>query len=184
MEMNPLTPMNHARAAHSMVLVKDDLIVIGGLGSDCSMLASCERYRVNEDMWEDLPDLNVPVMNPSVCVFNDNCLYKFGGKKSEEQLANTIERLHLEGGNWEVIQFDQRQVPRLPSSSCCFQVDSGSMIFFGGTFTTYADKCDQIWLLRVKSKGVSLDVVDDLLPVPEGFWMQQAVGVNNSGSFA
>jgi hypothetical protein len=173
--------MNEPRAAHSMVLVEDDLVVIGGLGSDCSMLASCERYVVKDDKWELLPSLNVPVMNPSVCVFNKNQLYKFGGKKGEDELANTIERLDLQRGKWEIIQYDTNRIPRLPSSSCSFKVNQNTMLFLGGTFNTYADKCDSIWMLKVTKQGEEVSMLSDSMPISEGFWMQQAVAMNNSG---
>jgi N-acetylneuraminic acid mutarotase len=180
MEIYTLKNMNEKRAAHCMVFIEGDLIVIGGLGEDCEILQSCERYSVGDDKWIALPDLNVPAMNPSVCVFNNQFLYKFGGKQSEEKLTNTIERLNLEGGGWEVIKFNTHQIPRLPSSSCCFQINNNSMIFFGGTFNSYSEKSDEIWLCTVKDQNVEVMQLEDRIPSSEGFWMQQAVTHNNS----
>lgn len=181
MSLYPLAKMRHKRAAHSLVHIDGDLVVVGGLGQDCEILRSCERYSVDRDEWLALPDLNIPAMNPSVCVFSQEYLFKFGGKRSEDELANTIERLHLGGDSWELIHLDTRSIPRLPSSSCCFQVNRSTMIFLGGTFDSYSKKSRDIWVCSVLGPRVEVALLEDKLPVAEGFWMQQPISLGNSG---
>ena len=173
--------MNFKRGAHSMVFVEGDLIVIGGLGEDCKMLSSCERYSVNDDKWEALPDLNIASMNSSVCVFNQRFLYKFGGNKENDELANIIEKLDLKRGEWEIIQFNNNSIPRIPSSGCVFQISNNNMLFFGGTFDLYSEKSDKIWLCTVHENSLEIIEVEQNLPIAEGFWMQQPLVYNNSG---
>jgi hypothetical protein len=181
MEVYHLSRMNEKRAAHSMVYARGDLIVVGGLGDDCEILQSCERYSVDKDEWICLPDLNVPAMNPSVCVFNEKFIFKFGGKQSEEKLTNTIEKLDLDGGDWELIKINTHLIPRLPSSSCCFQINKKSMIFFGGTFNSYSEKSKDVWICTVNDYNVEVTQLEDKMQFSEGFWMQQAIVHNNSG---
>ena len=165
-----------------MVFSDGDIIVIGGLGENCRMLASCERYSVNDDQWKLLPDLKVPAMNSSVCVFNDRFLYKFGGNKENEELANCIERLDLQAGTeWEIVNLINCSLPGLTSSGCAFQVNRDSILFFGGTYDMYSQKSDKIWLCKVQKHGLEMTEIEETLPIAEGFWMQQSIVFNNSG---
>lgn len=92
LKLFPIAKMCHKRAAHAIVFVDGKIMVIGGIGEDCEILDSCEVYSVEDDEWTELAPLNVPSMNSCVCSFDDRYLFKIGGKLSENELCNNIER--------------------------------------------------------------------------------------------
>ena len=98
--------MLEKRAAHSMLYIQGDIIVVGGIGEECRVLDTCEIYSVEEDSWSYLPKLNYPSMNSSLTSFNNSQIYKIGGKQSEEELCSIIEKLDFESENpeWEIIK--------------------------------------------------------------------------------
>ena len=60
-------------------LTRWSIFVVGGDESLNDSTNTCEVYNIDENRWEDLPDLSFPRSNNSLCIFNDNYLYSFGG---------------------------------------------------------------------------------------------------------
>ena len=189
MKLYPIANMCNKRAAHAMVYAHGQIVVAGGIGEDCNILNSCEIYSVGKDEWIEIAPLNVPAMNASICTFNSQFLFKFGGKKSETELSNVIERYDFEFNKWSVVNVVNSKVPRFPSSGCSLQMNNNQMLLFGGTYNSYGDKTSAVYKIIVSSedrrKKTGSDLLefielDNQLPVSEGFWVQQAIILNGS----
>ncbi|MCQ2818445.1 MAG: hypothetical protein MJ252_14350 [archaeon] len=103
-----LAPMREGRKFHTIVYVpySKEICAIGG-----TKMKSCERYSIDNNEWNDLPNLLNSRERSSCCVYNDTFLYVFFGfDRSKSHYITTIERINLEEPNiWESISVPGNQ---------------------------------------------------------------------------
>ena len=73
---------------------RSDRIVLAGGMSDGHQTSTCEIYSIADDEWHDLPELNQPKEDCSLCLVRNHFLFCFGGV-IEDGYTNTIEMLNL-----------------------------------------------------------------------------------------
>ena len=95
---------------HKNIYFKGKLYFIGGKYLETNKAISlCRFFSINNKTWNNLPNLNIPRFNVSVCIYNDSYLYVFNGK-DDYKILNTIEYLDISGrigcfkNKWKIIQ--------------------------------------------------------------------------------
>ena len=88
--------------------------------------ASCYRYEIDNDLWQDAPSMNIARMGHSSCQLQ-GYLYVFGGNGSDKAENNSVEKLPIvsdpvqqAGKQWELIP--ESNLVNLPINSghfCC-----------------------------------------------------------------
>ena len=73
-----LQDIHEARRRAFGSAVHDKIFIAGGIGSDCSVLRSCELYKIPLDEWGVIASLNVPRMLGSMVCLSEK-LYVLGG---------------------------------------------------------------------------------------------------------
>ena len=55
------------------------MYVIGGVNYEESAMKSCEKYMIENDIWYEMAEMNMPRKNASVCPLTSDTIYVFGG---------------------------------------------------------------------------------------------------------
>lgn len=84
--------MKNARSGHGIVYMNNKIYVIGGLTDESNYSNICEKYNIESNTWDEIAKLNYKVNNCCVCSYNNQYLYKFGGKSGDRELNAFIER--------------------------------------------------------------------------------------------
>lgn len=127
------------RSFHTSLYFQSKLYLIGGIGGRTQTkeefhLRECESFSIVNQTWENLPLLNYPRSNSSVCVVNNSLLYVFRGSYWNSML-DTIECLNLRNSEsgWTVFQ------PADPGLSwfgceysCAVSYNENKVLIFGG----------------------------------------------------
>jgi len=95
--LKPLAPMNIAKGAHSLVSIKRVIYSIGGYTN--LAITDCESYSIADNVWKQLPQLNVGRDYEPVFSWKEKFIYAMGG----EGLIPGIERWQIESTHWEII---------------------------------------------------------------------------------
>lgn len=61
-----------------------------------------ERYSIKEKKWEIMSKLNVVRSGASICTYNNEYLYCFGGLNSDGMIEERIERYSMKANRWDV----------------------------------------------------------------------------------
>ena len=124
--------MLFARCAHTMISDGKYIYAVGGEDMD-----SVERYDIDNDVWELLPNMNSKRMYPILYIHN-GYLYSFFGKNKNGQYPCTIERLNISANSkvekpaWEMITFSNEKNLDLKYYGCALHEINGLLYFFGG----------------------------------------------------
>ena len=123
--------MNFARCGHTMVSDDKYIYVVGG-----EDLNSVERYDINNDNWEILPNMISKRMYPILYIYN-GYLYAFFGKYKNGEYPCSIERLNINDTSdhdksWELILFSNPKNIDLRYYGCALHEMNGLLYFFGG----------------------------------------------------
>ena len=123
-----LTNMLIPRHNHTMISSGDYLYVVGGYNNN-----SAERYNIKTNLWTKLPPMNSERQFP-ILFIQDNYLYAFFGKGSNDKYNETIERLNLNGVNskWENVSYSNPNRVSLKVYGCAVSEVSGTLYFFSG----------------------------------------------------
>ena len=136
------------------MLGRDKILVAGGFASEQGYLNTCEVYHIKKDTWSYVSSLNKKSECHSLCNFNDEYIYKLGGKKDY-----VIERYSIKTNNWQVILLDKEV--EIGDSCETVQINSNQILIFGGYYQGNLDQCA---LLTVKADG---DEIQETLSVRE-----------------
>ena len=117
-------------------------------------LASCEKYNVREDLWQNAPSLPYSIQFLTLCPFNNHAIYAIGGtpvldpafktqNQSPRPSPNSIPFLDLNTEEsllkWEMIQItNQDRVCFHRNDSGAIQIDTDSILVFGGEEQQFA----------------------------------------------
>jgi len=124
--------MNYGRCGHTMVSEGKYIYVCGGEDSN-----SVERYDIENDIWEILPNMICKRMYPILYVYN-GYLYAFLGKNGKNEYPCSVERLNISGNSnivkpcWEMVIFSNRKNINLNYYGCALHEIGGILYFFGG----------------------------------------------------
>ena len=136
-------PMLNKRCNHGVCMLgRDKIMVAGGFSAEQGYLNTCEVYHVKKDMWTYVSPLNKKSECHSLCNFNEEYVYKLGGKNDY-----VIERYNIKSNIWEVILLD-RDV-EVGHSCESVQINSNQIIIFGGYYQGNLDQCS---VLTVKNE--------------------------------
>ena len=125
-------PMNYPRCGHTMVC--DDKYIYSVGGED---LAVVERYDIENDIWETLPNMISKRMYPILFIYN-GYLYAFFGKYANGEYPCSIERLNIsknsriEKPSWEMVLFSNNNNIDLKCYGCALYEANGLLYFLGG----------------------------------------------------
>ena len=144
--------MNYARCAHTMI--SDDKYIYAVGGED---LNAVERYDIENDIWEILPNMRNKRMYPILYVYK-GYLYAFFGKFKNGEYPHSIERLNISNNSsiakpsWEMVMFSNQKEINVNYYGCALHEINGILYFFGG-------KCDeqttdQIFFYNFESKSI------------------------------
>ena len=128
--------MNYARCAHTMI--SDDKYIYAVGGED---LNTVERYDIENDIWEVLPNMRNKRMYPILYVYK-GYLYAFFGKFKNGEYPDSIERLNISNNSgiakpsWEIVIFSNKKKININYYGCALHEINGILYFFGG-------KCDE-----------------------------------------
>ena len=169
-----LNNMKKSRANHGICYIQNSIYVIGGYDGT-SYLRDCERYDIEQEKWLEITSLNYPSAFGSVCSFNDNTIYKFGGidNKNNNYIGN-IEKYDIDQNFWTVLNIAVGKVNSskadliLGESMESVQINRRQILIFGGK---YKGNClAQSFLLDVNGNNEEIKNVNKIvLPVEEFF---------------
>ena len=86
------------KSFHSNIFFNEKLYLIGGLEENKKCSSSCYYYSVNYKKWINLPNLNKPRANCSLCIQNNTFLYSFRGRDDNYDI-DSIEYINLNNIN-------------------------------------------------------------------------------------
>ena len=124
--------MNFERCGHTMIADGKYIYVAGG-----EDLNSVERYDIENNIWEILPNMISKRMYPILYIDN-GYLYAFFGKYKSGEYPCSIERLNISGisglskPSWELIMFSNQKNIDLRYYGCALHEINGLLYFFGG----------------------------------------------------
>lgn len=120
--------MFKARRAHGTCLLNEEIYVCGGINSQGDSISQCEKYSLTEHKWKKVADMQTQRSHLSLCSFNHNFIYCFGGDINEI-LVDYIDCYNLELDNWTILPIS------LPYKiECCgvLQISPSDIIILGG----------------------------------------------------
>ena len=150
--------MNKARCGHTMVS-DDNYIYVAG-GED---LNSVERYDIENDIWDILPNMICQRMYPILYIYQDY-LYAFFGKNKNGGYPCTIERLNINNNSgigkphWELLNFSNTKNLDLNYYGCALHEISGLLYFFGGKCNE--ETTNKIFFYNFESKFIEKEESD------------------------
>ncbi|KAK4313697.1 hypothetical protein Pmani_014986 [Petrolisthes manimaculis] len=87
-QLQVLPTMEHARAYCAVAVYNNSVYILGGLTSE-RFLASCERYNTEDNTWQGLAELPIPI-HGAAAAFLDGVLYVGGGKSTHRYHHNLL----------------------------------------------------------------------------------------------
>ena len=138
--INEYSNMQIPRSSHTMIVYKTQFIyVCGGLNAS-GRIKSCEKFDINENSWDTIPDLTEETDLATGCVFDDIYLYIFGGGNDTEYFGRTgfeslkIEKLdvRVEERGWERIFVQGEYNPPETFCASSIQISYNQILIFGG----------------------------------------------------
>ena len=95
-----MTPTNYKRIGNPLFInLKSDVYVSGGVGIDCSTLATAHRYSSKEHTWESIPAMSKRRSHFSLLHLNGN-LYAIGGMSDQWHMTDTTECYDIRRQRW------------------------------------------------------------------------------------
>ena len=166
------------KSNHSIIYYNDDLYAIGGFDNNRKASNDCFYFSYKNKKWNNLPKLNIPRANSSVCLYNKTLLYLFGGRNNEGEL-NTIEYLNIneiDSNNnlWILINVvDNGYIWNNIFNSCNAVIGENKILIFGGEDENKLYK--ESFLFDTKNNSVYRGMN---LKIPGAFMSQ---GIYNNG---
>lgn len=68
-------------------------------------LKSFERYDIENNYWEKLPDCNMPSVRCLLVSLNDKFIFKFGGVQGNGSPCTVIERYNVATNQWNIVEY-------------------------------------------------------------------------------
>ena len=170
--------MPSGKSNHSIIFHNNNLYVIGGFDTNKKITNECFYFSYKEKKWYELPQLNSPRANGSLCIYNKSLLYIFRGRDNEAEL-NSIEYLNININNtsdnkWILINIvDYGYVWNKIYNSCTVVLDENKILIFGGEDENILYK--ESFLFDIKNNSIYRGMN---LKIPAAFNSQ---GIYNNG---
>jgi DNA-binding CsgD family transcriptional regulator len=123
--MEAIQPMSLPRIGFASVINGDEIFIIGGK-SGKETLGLTERYLIDSDSWEALPNKPSAVSDVDAVLLR-GAIYVPGGKLSDGSVTDVLEVFNISENKWKV----QAAVPEKISNYALATFD-GQMFLFGG----------------------------------------------------
>ena len=166
--------MPSGKLHHSILFHSKNLYIVGGFDDKNQASNECFYFSYKDKKWENLPCLNQPRANCSICIYNKSILYAFRGRNEKNEL-DTIEYLNLEEKlNWKIIHVvDYGFVWRGMYNSCSVVWEENKIVIFGGEDKNKLYK--ECFLFDIRNNQVYMGMD---LKIPASFNSQ---GIYNNG---
>jgi hypothetical protein len=130
----PKSSMKHEKRHHTIISLKEIsknyIFSIGGENSH-GYIRYCEKYDIETDEWTQIPSLKERKGKLSVCQFNNQFLYAFGGMSAD--FLETIEHYDTQSTNgWSKLIPIDKALWTNRCGSISLQFDEDNIIVFGG----------------------------------------------------
>jgi N-acetylneuraminic acid mutarotase len=123
------------KSHHSILFHDDNLYIIGGFDDNKKTSKECFYFSYINKTWHNMPNLNIPRANSSICLYNKSTLYLFRGRNDEGEL-NSIEYINIkeiEKNIWKIINvIDYGLVWNSLHNSCILSYEENKILIFGG----------------------------------------------------
>lgn len=118
------------RVEHSTLYMKGYVYWFGGYNDD-GILKQVEIYDMNNDLWIPLMEMKQPRYRASLCKFDENFIYLFGGCANFDvnPFWNIIEKFNIWDASSEVLSVT---LPKKLSGMAWVQKDETSILVMGG----------------------------------------------------
>jgi hypothetical protein len=103
-----IASMSIGRIEHNLCFAREEVYAIGGYSDyypESDSIVSCEKYSPYKKHWITIANCHISTHNTSLCVFDNNYIYKIGGKINTDEISNYIERYSINSDSWEVINY-------------------------------------------------------------------------------
>ncbi|EAR92478.2 kelch motif protein (macronuclear) [Tetrahymena thermophila SB210] len=80
-------------------------LVSGYVDSDTRLTTRVDRYDVATNEWKQMENCIFAANGSTIVVFNNNTIYKFGGKNDEGQIIDQLEKYDIQNNKWEIQSF-------------------------------------------------------------------------------
>ncbi|KAL4453697.1 hypothetical protein ABPG74_009593 [Tetrahymena malaccensis] len=157
-----------SRHSFGICSIYTDIYVIGGCDGEI-ITNQCERYDTRTNSWKRLSPLLTPVKNASVCVFNNQLIFKFGGILYDKSLCQTIEKYDTTTDTWTPVKYQiepqARENFQILINCLPVQINEMQIIVFGGDRGTKdpQNQAKQSFFLNIYSNaGQSVYEVSEL----------------------
>ena len=153
-----LANMQIPKKSHTLGKVIDsEVYSVGGYNSSQLYLNTVEKYSINSGNWSIMPQINLPRQDVSLCGFNAQYLYCFGGSHIEGGnwvFTNIIERFNTiyEPEGWKGFQLSRNEVWTHIVYIGAKQLSQTEIVIFGGYDGNYLD---DVLILNVVENKIS-----------------------------
>jgi N-acetylneuraminic acid mutarotase len=153
------SPMEQGRTGFAAVVDNEGerIYVAGGTVGKHKPTAKAEYYDVSTNKWIPLAALNEAKFSQSMCLFNEELLFSFGGFDASQKPSTQIERLNvkMQNSKWNKLIIT---LPHPLSNMGCFQLNLKQILVFGGwknenTRETFILQQDAIAKHRIIKQG-------------------------------
>lgn len=167
--------LNKSRYGHSLVYCDGSIYVVGGFesGKDDECLVECERYIIKEDRWIEIGSCNYGVSDPSLMVFDDKYIYKYGGYIGYSgEICRMLERYNMVRDEWiEIPLISDSQIEMFAGAkSSTLQINSQEIMILGGQTETFLSSDSCYFINAVNTKGAGLKVLEEAEEGHEDMW--------------
>ena len=153
--------MPSCKSYHSILYYNKNLYIIGGFDNNKKASNECFYFSYENKKWENLPHLNIPRANCSICIYNKSILYLFRGRNNKCEL-NSIEYLNInEKKKWEMINvIDYGYIWNKIYNSCTVVLNENQILIFGGEDENKLYKDSIIFDIKNKNvyKGMDMKI--------------------------
>jgi len=157
--------LNKSRYGHSLIHCDGSIYIIGGFeskkGDTC--LLDCERYIIKEDKWVFISNCNYGVSEPSLFIFDNNYIYKYGGYMGcSGETSKKMERYCILANQWVDVPLISEagvKIPILPKSSM-LQINRQEIMVLGGQTETFLSS-NSCYFLNPDNQGLKVIKEED-----------------------
>ena len=99
--------MNTPRHSHGIVLLDNEVYVVGGVTPKEYSTGKTERFNLVTKQWQSLPACAYNRVNPKMCAsFNSKVIYLFGGAPEKKEANKGVEMLFTQELEWRPLQVE------------------------------------------------------------------------------
>jgi len=134
------SPFTFPRIAASAVYFQGHIFLVGGKTTKDGYTNKVEKYSVKFDKWVNSGSLNNNSYAPTLCNFNDQYIYKFGGLLKKGIPNEIIEKYSPVSDKWSIVPFKpsfvfegEGTLPTMGLNGHAVQVSGHEILIFGGS---------------------------------------------------